>query len=117
MRQSLVFFLVALGGGLYSCAETAENAKGACDAVIKAACKKAFECAPPDEFESVEACIFKSMETQCPEVEIKAAEEGCKTQGKKVDLSFVEHCEAGYREATCADYSLGVACHFAMRCK
>ena len=101
----------------FSCAENVENTKAACDAVLKAACKKAFECAPPEEFEHREACVSKSTETQCPEVEIRAAEEACKAQGKKVDLNALEHCETSYKEATCADYHQEIRCDFSIRCK
>jgi len=126
MRQNLarLFFKVllfgAIVGGVLSCIgnmESAENTKAACDAVIKAACQKSFECAPLFEFESVEACISKNTETQCPAAEIQAAEEDYKSQRKKVDLSALAHCEASYKEASCEDYQHGILCDFSIRSK
>ncbi|MCL2626317.1 MAG: hypothetical protein FWD46_05845 [Cystobacterineae bacterium] len=93
-----------------------ENTKLACEAVLKAACKKAVECSS-SEFEDVEACMVQATETQCPEAEIRTAEEDCKSHGKKVDLTALEHCETSYREATCAEYEIGIFCDFSIRCK
>jgi len=104
---------VAMGWVGASCAE---GARVACEAVLRAACKKAVECRV-SEFEDMEACILQSAQTQCPEAEIRAAEEACKAQGWKVDLSALERCEANYNKATCIEHEQGIACDFSIRCK